>query len=58
MILSSAMLLRHLGEVRPAERVEHAVDRVLEAGEHRTPDLGGSSTTDQVAQAIADLVAA
>jgi isocitrate dehydrogenase (NAD+) len=57
MILSAAMLLRHLGEARAAERVERAVDRVLEAGEHRTRDLGGSSTPDQVATAIAGLVA-
>jgi isocitrate dehydrogenase (NAD+) len=58
MILSGALLLRHLGEAGAAERVERAVDRVLEAGEHRTPDLGGSSTTEQVAAAIAELVAA
>ncbi|MFN8234055.1 MAG: isocitrate/isopropylmalate dehydrogenase family protein [Actinomycetota bacterium] len=57
MILSGAMLLRHLGETRAAVRVERSVDRVLEAGEHRTPDLGGSSSTDDVAAAIAALVA-
>jgi isocitrate/isopropylmalate dehydrogenase len=56
MILSGAMLLRHLGESHAADRVERAVDRVLDAGDHRTPDLGGSSTTDEVADAIARLV--
>jgi tartrate dehydrogenase/decarboxylase / D-malate dehydrogenase len=58
MILSGAMLLRHLGELEPATAVERAVDAVLEAGETRTPDLGGSSSTDEVARAIALEVAA
>ena len=34
MILSGAMMLRHLGELAAAERVEHAVDTVLERGRH------------------------
>jgi isocitrate dehydrogenase (NAD+) len=58
MILSGAMLLRHLGEVTAAENVEWAVDEVLRAGEIRTPDLGGISTTMEVAEAIAVTVSA
>jgi len=58
MILSGAMLLRHLGRMEAATRVEGAVDQVLSVGEARTPDLGGSSTTMQVAEAIASRVAA
>ncbi len=54
MILSGAMMLRHVGERDAAERVERAVDEVLEAGAVRTPDLGGTSSTDQVARAIAE----
>jgi isocitrate dehydrogenase (NAD+) len=53
MILSGAMLLRHLGEGARAEAVERAVDRVLAEGEVRTRDLGGTSTTDAVAAAVA-----
>ena len=53
MIRSAAMLLRHLREHGAATAVEHAVDRVLERGEARTPDLGGTSSTDEVARAIA-----
>jgi isocitrate dehydrogenase (NAD+) len=56
MILSGAMLLRHLGELDAAESVERAVDRVLESGEVRTGDLGGIATTRQMADAIADAV--
>jgi len=52
MILSGAMLLRHLGEHGAAGAVEGAVDRVLAAGEVRTPDLGGTSSTDDVAAAV------
>ena len=58
MILSGAMLLRHLGEPDAAARVEAAVEAVLAEGEVRTPDLGGRSTTDELAEAIRPRVAA
>src|SRR3712207_2693919 len=58
MILSGAMLLRHLGEVPAAENVEWAVDEVLRQGRVRTPDLGGGSSTMQVAEEIAVTVSA
>ena len=58
MILSGAMLLRHLGESDAATRVEAAVDAVLAEGEIRTPDLGGRSSTDELAEAIRPRVAA
>jgi isocitrate dehydrogenase (NAD+) len=58
MILSGAMLLRHLGRVDAASRVEAAVDAVLRGGDIRTRDLGGSSTTMEVAEAIAGRAAA
>jgi isocitrate dehydrogenase (NAD+) len=53
MILSGAMLLRHIGEQGRATSVEAAVDRVLADGEVRTADLGGTSSTDEVAAAVA-----
>ncbi|MGH2540578.1 MAG: isocitrate/isopropylmalate dehydrogenase family protein [Actinomycetota bacterium] len=58
MILSGALLLRHVGELVAAENVEWAVDEVLARGEVRTPDLGGSSTTMQVAEEVAMQVTA
>ncbi|HEX7247313.1 MAG TPA: isocitrate/isopropylmalate dehydrogenase family protein [Actinomycetota bacterium] len=58
MILSGAMMLRHMGEIAAAENVEWAVDQVLERGRVRTPDLGGSSTTMQVAEEVATQVTA
>ncbi|MGA9159293.1 MAG: isocitrate/isopropylmalate dehydrogenase family protein [Actinomycetota bacterium] len=57
MILSGAMLLRHVHEHAAAAAVEGAVDHVLERGEVRTPDLGGTSSTDDVAAAIVGALA-
>jgi isocitrate dehydrogenase (NAD+) len=57
MILSGAMMLRHLGEIAGASAVEAAVDSVLSGGDVRTPDLGGSSATMEVADAIAGALA-
>jgi isocitrate dehydrogenase (NAD+) len=52
MILSGAMMLRHLGEQSAASAVEAAVDSVLRGGTARTGDLGGSSSTEEVTEAI------
>lgn len=56
-VLSGAMMLRHLGQEKAAHAVERAVVRVLELGETLTPDLGGSSTTAQVGDAIVNALA-
>lgn len=52
MIRSGAMLLRHVGEQARAASLEAAVDRVLARGDVRTPDLGGTSSTVEVATAV------
>ncbi len=52
-ILTSALMLRHLSEDDAAARMERAVAEVLEEGRVRTPDMGGTSTTEEVAGAIA-----
>lgn len=51
-ILSTALMLRHLGEVASADRVEEAVSDVLADGSVRTGDLGGSATSAEVTDAI------
>jgi isocitrate dehydrogenase (NAD+) len=53
MILSGALLLRHIGETEAAANVEWGVDETLRKGEIRTPDLGGAATTMAFAEAIA-----
>jgi len=57
MVLSGAMLLRHLGEVGAADAIEAAVDDVLAEGAVRTGDLGGGAGTEDVATAVAAAVA-
>ena len=51
-ILSCAMMLDHLGAQGAALDVERAVARVLAKGRVRTPDLGGASSTTEVADAV------
>jgi 3-isopropylmalate dehydrogenase len=52
MFLSAALMLRHgLGMEDEASAVESAVDRALAEG-LRTPDLGGSATTEEAARAV------
>jgi isopropylmalate/isohomocitrate dehydrogenase-like protein len=53
-MLASKMMLDYLGENRWAERIEDAIVTVLKEGKVLTPDLGGSSSTIQVTDAIID----
>lgn len=52
MILSAVLMLEHLSERSSAERLYQAVCKVLKSGSFHTPDLGGTSTTDQLTEAI------
>jgi len=61
MILSAVLMLRHLGRPQDADRLEHAVARVLAEGKHRTGDLrpaGPAAKTDEVADAIVAQISA
>ncbi len=51
-IWAGAMMLHHLGEEEASQRIMRAFERVIAEKRVRTPDLGGSSTTDQVADAV------
>ncbi|MEM3527934.1 MAG: isocitrate/isopropylmalate family dehydrogenase, partial [Candidatus Bathyarchaeia archaeon] len=53
MILSVKMMLEYLGEVSLAENVEKAVADVIAEGKVRTYDMGGCSSTLEMADAIA-----
>jgi isocitrate dehydrogenase (NAD+) len=57
-ILSGAMMLDHLREHAAAERVRGAVHAVLREGRKITRDLGGTAGTTEIAEAIAEKVAA
>ena len=53
LLLSSVMMLRHIGEGAIANRIMTALGEVLGEGCVRTRDLGGSATTTAFAEAIA-----
>lgn len=52
LLLSSILMLRHIGEDARADAVMRAVNTVLAEGRVRTADLGGSSSTTEFADAI------
>ncbi len=53
MILSAKMMLDHLGETDMARKLEDAVAAVIAEAEVHTYDMGGSSTTTEMAEAVA-----
>jgi len=55
-IFSGIMLLRHIGQARPANRLERAVHRLLAEGRPRTRDLGGKATTRQMTERLIALL--
>jgi 3-isopropylmalate dehydrogenase len=57
-ILSTAMMLDHLGHPQAAADIRAAVEHVLKTGHPRTPDLGGTQTTREVTAAVRDALAA
>jgi isocitrate dehydrogenase (NAD+) len=52
LILTSSMMLRHLGETASADRIERAVHELLRKGEVRTRDLGGTASSSEFTDAI------
>jgi tartrate dehydrogenase/decarboxylase / D-malate dehydrogenase len=54
-IWSGAMMLDHLGQPEAAAAIVTAIENVLQSGP-RTRDLGGTASTQDVGQAIADAV--
>jgi isocitrate dehydrogenase (NAD+) len=57
LILSGALMLRHLGETDAADVVETAVRDVIAEGTRVTYDLGGSAGTREFGEAVAQRVA-
>lgn len=54
-IWSGAMMLEHLGHPEAGDAVVKAIERVLERGP-RTPDMGGTASTEEVGKAIAEAI--
>ena len=57
-ILSAKQMLEWLGEFELAKQVEAATAAVIKEGKVRTYDMGGSNTTLEMGQAIADKIPA
>ena len=51
-IWAGAMMLDHLGERAAHDSILAAIERVIGAGRVKTPDLGGTSTTADMAAAV------
>jgi isocitrate dehydrogenase (NAD+) len=52
LIRSSCLMLDHIGETEASEKVDRAIIQMLRAGEPRTPDMGGTARTMDIADAI------
>lgn len=57
-ILSAAMMLSYLGEIKKARAIEGAVNRLISEGRVLTPDMGGKAKTIDVANEVAKLAKA
>jgi len=57
LILSGALMLRHLGEPAAADRVETAIREVIAEGQTVPRDLGGETGTQAFGAAVAERVA-
>jgi len=56
LLLSAVLMLRHIGEGDAADRIMRALAAVLTEGTVRTRDLGGTATTTEFAEAIAERI--
>ena len=51
-VMSSVLMLRQLGEIAAADRIENALFAVFEEGKHFTRDLGGQAGTAEFVKAV------
>jgi isocitrate dehydrogenase (NAD+) len=52
LMLSSVLMLTHLGEPAAAGRLRAAIERVYAERKHLTPDVGGSGSTKEFTDAV------
>lgn len=51
-ILSASLMLAHLGEAKAAADIERAVTKVISEGKTLTQDIGGTASTEELADAV------
>ena len=54
LLLSAVMMLRHLGKVTQADRIQKACLDTIAEGKYRTGDLGGTASTSDFTKAICE----
>ncbi len=52
LMLSSALMLIHLGEIPAATKLRSAIERVYAEQKHLPPDVGGSASTNEFTDAV------
>ncbi|HYK38619.1 MAG TPA: isocitrate/isopropylmalate family dehydrogenase, partial [Candidatus Eremiobacteraceae bacterium] len=52
LLMSSIMMLDHLGERSAARSVESALEKVYREGKHTTQDVGGKAGTAEFTDAV------
>jgi isocitrate dehydrogenase (NAD+) len=52
MMLSAVLMLIHMKELEAAKRLQSAVEKVYAEHKHITPDVGGTASTTQFAEAV------
>lgn len=55
-ILSGVMMLKYLGEIQAAHRIEKAVKKILAIGKEVTPDLGGRAKTSEYTKEVIKII--
>ena len=56
LVQSAVMMLRHIGEMAAAQRIEAALTELYRIGEVRTRDLGGDASTDDFTNALCAMI--
>ena len=54
LLMSSILMLDHLGERNTAQRIQNALERVYREAKHTTRDVGGKAGTEEFADAVID----
>ena len=52
LLMSSILMLEHLGEGAAAERIQAALVKVYKEGKHVTKDVGGTAGTEEFTDAV------
>jgi len=52
LLMAAIMMLQHMGQPAPAERIRNALEQTIREGDSLTPDLKGTGNTESFADAV------